>query len=81
MVRKTVDLKTIDQGITTKAFITKLRNAVDDLGGTVAAAKEWGVWQQQVTNAMSGAKLPTRKIVEGMGYTPVKEIRYRYKEL
>ena len=81
MVRKTVDLKTIDQGITTTAFIGKLCNAVRDLGGSVAAAKEWGVWPQQVTNAISGDKLPAPKIVEAMGYTPVKEIRYRYKEL
>jgi hypothetical protein len=76
-----LDLKSIDQGITTKAFITKLRNRVAELGGPTAAAKVWGVWQQQVTNATSGDKLPTRKIVEGMGYESVKEIRYRYKEL
>ena len=76
-----LDLNSIDQGITTKAFLKKIRAAVDDIGGSVAAAKKWGVWQQQVTNAISGDKLPAPKIVAAMGYTPVKEIRYRYKEL
>jgi len=78
---KSLDVGHIDQGITTNQFLSKLAAAVKDAGGSAAAGLEWGVAPQHIGSAMSGAKLPTRRILEVMGYKPVKEILYRYKEV
>ena len=82
MVRnRVVDLGSIDQGITSVQFRRKLSLVVKDAGGPAKAAREWGVAAQHIGSAMSGTKLPTPGILKAMGYEPVKEILYRYKEV
>ena len=79
--KEPVDLGVIDQGITTKQFRRELAIAVRNAGGSTEAGKLWDVAPQNVGSAISGTKLPTKRILEVMGYTPVKEIKYRYKRI
>ena len=79
--KEPINLATIDQGITTKQFRAKLAAAVRDEGGSTAAGLAWDVAPQHIGSALSGAKLPTPRILEAMGYESVKEILYRYKEV
>ena len=67
--------------ISTKEFLAELREAVTKLGGTSLAAEVWGVYPQNVTNALSGAKLPVNGILNGMGLRHDKTIIYRYKRV
>ena len=72
---------TIDQGITTKQFLAELKRAVDSLGGPAKAGAAWGVAAQHISSAITGNKLPVKKILKQMGYVPVKEISYRYMRI
>ena len=69
------------EDISTQMFLLKLRTAVREAGGSSEAGRTWGVAPQHIGSALSGAKLPTKRILEVMGYKPVKEILYRYKEI
>lgn len=65
--------------ISTVMFLLKLRTAVREAGGSAEAGRAWGVAPQHIGSALSGAKLPTKRILEVMGYEPVKNITYRYR--
>jgi len=70
-----------EKDISTQMFLLKLRIAVREVGGPTAASREWDVAPQHIGSALSGRKLPTPRILEVMGYEPVKQILYRYKEV
>ena len=67
--------------ISTQMFLLKLRTAVRKAGGSAEAGRVWGVAPQHIGSALSGAKLPAKRILEVMGYEPVIKILYRYKAL
>ncbi len=70
-----------DKSIGSTVFLKKLEARVTKLGGPAAAARKWGAIPQNVSNAMSASKLPNKAILDGMGYEPIKEIKYRYKPI
>jgi hypothetical protein len=67
--------------ISTVAMLGKLKKEVKALGGTNKAADKWGVFPQQVSNALSGHALPSPKMLKVMKLKSVKQIKYRYKEV
>lgn len=70
-----------NKSITTKAFISRLRIAVRELGGPIEASKAWGVPYQRISNAIHGYALPSEGILKAMGFRSLKAISYRYEEL
>lgn len=81
MVRKIIDLASIDQGISKNRFIAVVARAVKDAGGPAEAARQWDVWPQHISSALSGNMLPVPGIVKALGYEYVKEIKYRYRKV
>ena len=71
----------MSDSISTKQFLKELNKEVKRLGGASAAAKEWGLWPQQVSQAMTGTKLPSPTILEKLRLKPVKHINYRYERV
>jgi len=67
--------------ISTVAMIGRLKKEVKALGGTNKAADKWGVFPQQVSNALAGHALPSPKMLKELRLKPVKQIKYRYKSL
>ena len=70
-----------DEVISTNKMLAELRKLVKSLGGPSAAAREWGISAQAVSNAINCHKLPAPKILEVMDLEPVKEIKYNYKRV
>ena len=65
--------------ISSKKMLSELRGTVKGLGGPAAAAREWGISPQSVSNAINCTKLPGPQILAKLDLEPVKEIKYRYK--
>ncbi len=65
--------------ISSKKMLNELRGMVRRLGGPAAAAREWGISPQAVSNAINCTKLPGPQILAQLELEPVKEIKYRYK--
>ena len=68
-----------EDDISTQMFLLKLRTAVRRAGGSAEAGRKWGIAPQHIGSALSGAKLPIKRILEVMGYESIKNITYRYK--
>jgi len=71
----------INEGISTKQFLSRFERKVKSLGGVHDAAIYFGVSRPFVRNVLNGVELPGQKILKCMKLEPVKQIRYRYKEL
>ena len=71
----------IDDGMTTKQMIKRLKDRVAEYGGQAELSRHWGVTPQSISNAITQHKLPSKAILECLGLSAVKEIRYRYKEM
>ncbi len=59
-------------------FLKMLTDKVASLGGPAAAGREWGEHSQLITNAISGARYPSPKMLRGMGYREIKAIGRTY---
>ena len=71
----------LDEGITTKQMLARLKVEVREAGSQVELARRWGIPYQYVSNALSCTKLPSRIMLEKMKLEPVKTINYRYKDV
>ena len=71
----------LDEGITTKQMLARLKVEVREAGSQVELARRWGVPYQHVSNALSCTKLPSPTMLEKMKLEPVKTINYRYKDV
>lgn len=71
----------VDEGITAKQMLKRLKDKVSEYGGQAELSRHWGVTPQSISNALTCAKLPSPAILKLLKLSPVKEIRYRYKEL
>ena len=70
----------IDEGITTKQMLSRLKLRIREAGSQAALAKKWKVPPQSISNALACSKLPSPIILENMNLVSVKEIKYRYKD-
>ena len=71
----------LDEGITTKQMLSRLKAEVKAAGSQAALARNWGISSQSISNALSGSKLPLPVMLLNMGLMPVKTISYRYKDI
>ena len=72
--------------ISIKAIKKKVGQAVDDVGGFRMAADkwstiEWGMTASYLRGVVNGPELPSKKLCMVIGFEPIKEIKYRYREI
>lgn len=72
--------------ISTSAITRKLGHAVLAAGGFRVAADLWSNDKWEITasylrGVVNGGERPSRKLCKVIGFEPVKEIKYRYREI
>jgi hypothetical protein len=71
----------LDEGITTKQMLSRLKAEVKLAGSQIDLANKWGISYQSISNALSGSKLPSPTMLSELGLKPIKTINYRYEDL
>lgn len=67
--------------ISKKQFDVKLRKKVKELGGTDKAAEFFGISPSFMRNILACRDVPSAKFCAKMKLEPVRDIKYRYKEV
>lgn len=72
--------------ISTTAMQKKIRQAVFDNGGPKRSAAKWSNSKWQISasylrQVITGATKPSKPLCAAIGFEPVKEIKYRYREI
>ena len=67
--------------ISTKQFLSRFKERINERGGEVEAAQYFGVSRTFVRNVLTCRELPGPKILKKMNLSPIKKIKYRYEEI
>ena len=70
----------VDKSITTKQMLSRLNKAVNEAGSQKNLADSWGIPYQNISNAITGYKLPTKRMLEQLNLRSDRTIHYRYFE-
>jgi len=70
----------VDKGITTNQMLTRLNKEITKAGSQKKLADSWGIPYQNISNAVTGVKLPTKRMLEQLNLRSDRTIHYRYFE-